>query len=352
MEAYINGSACISHYTTTDENYFFESAAPILPERFLSVSAPDYKKYIPANALRRTSAILKMGISSGLMALERAGLTTPDAIITGTAIGCFEDTDKFLRSIITNEEKMLNPTPFIQSTHNTVAGQIALLTGCKGYNFTYVHQNLSFETALLDALMLLEEKEAETILTGAADELNPSLEALFDHAGYIRKNSEHLSPAWEKSKGYVAGQGSVSLVLSTSPSANAIAKIVGVEMIQKIESAEDLDNKIHEFLKTKKLSLSDLQVIAAGNCGDEQFDRKLNGFVSSCMMPVVYFKNLSGEFFTAGAFGVWLAAEIIKRSKIPTACSPNGNKEVKAKNILVVNHFQDQHYSLVLLSEK
>src|SRR5436190_21298652 len=124
MEAFINGMSCISPLRTFDENYFFEDAPPVPVSGFLQVIPPDYKEYIPAANIRRTSHVLKMGISSALMALRRSGTETPDAIITGTGIGCFEDTDKFLRQIVENGEKMLTPTPFIQSTHNTVAGQV------------------------------------------------------------------------------------------------------------------------------------------------------------------------------------------------------------------------------------
>ena len=64
-----------------------------------------------------------------------------------------------LLSIIT--KNILTPTSFIQSTHNTVGGQIALELQCKGYNFTYVHGSNSFESALLDAKLQLELNEAK-----------------------------------------------------------------------------------------------------------------------------------------------------------------------------------------------
>ena len=57
-------------------------------------------------------------------------------------------------------KNILTPTSFIQSTHNTVGGQIALGLECKGYNFTYVHASISFESALLDAQLQLAMDEA------------------------------------------------------------------------------------------------------------------------------------------------------------------------------------------------
>ena len=68
-------------------------------------------------------------------------------------------------------EEMLPPTAFIQSTHNTVAAQIALMLKCHAYNNTFVHKGISFESALLDGIMLMRDNEASNFLVGAIDEL-------------------------------------------------------------------------------------------------------------------------------------------------------------------------------------
>ncbi len=86
-------------------------------------------------------------------------------------MGCMIDSEKFVSAIIDNKEQYLTPTSFIQSTHNTVAGQIALGMSCKAYNFTYVHSSISFESALLDAKLQLENEEAQHILVGGVEEL-------------------------------------------------------------------------------------------------------------------------------------------------------------------------------------
>ena len=45
------------------------------------------------------------------MRLKNAGLGTPDAIITGTGLGCLSDTVKFMDSILKFNEENLNPAP-------------------------------------------------------------------------------------------------------------------------------------------------------------------------------------------------------------------------------------------------
>ncbi len=92
----------------------------------------DIKALIPdPMARRRMSRIVKRGVSVGMECLQAVGADTIDAIITATGFGCLDDSEKFLRNIIDTDEQLLNPTPFIQSTFNTVGGQIGLL--CKNH---------------------------------------------------------------------------------------------------------------------------------------------------------------------------------------------------------------------------
>src|ERR1700712_2967424 len=115
--------------------------------------------------------IIKMGVAAAKDCLNKANIEIPGAIITGTALGCMEDTITFLTRIIEQNEELLPPTAFIQSTHNTVAAQIALMLKCHAYNNTFVHKGVSFEAALLDGIMLLKEGEADNILVGGTEEM-------------------------------------------------------------------------------------------------------------------------------------------------------------------------------------
>lgn len=351
MEAYINSLSCISHYNTIDENFFFEDVPVLSASRFLSVTAPDYKNYIPANTIRRTSHILKMGISAGLICLKKTGREGTDAIIVGSAMGCYEDTDKFLRSIDENNERMLTPTSFIQSTHNTVGGQLALLVKCHGYNFTYVHQNLSFEYALLDAMLLLKEKEANHVLVGALDELNPALCELFDRAGHIKQEADLQQPIWKStSKGYIAGEGACFFDLSDEKTEQSIAKLRNVKMMQRCDSVADLTENIYSFLENLNLKIEDMDVVLSGISGDVATDILLHEVTDKLNLPTGYFKHLCGEYFTASGFALWLAASMIQRQTIPGVIFPGTKPPLKLKNILILNQYENHSYSLICVS--
>src|SRR5690606_12093618 len=116
--------------------------------------------------LRRMSVVMKFGVFAALKAHQLAGAPVLDGIITATSKGCVTDTAKFL---ISYHENAVSPTAFIQSTHNAIAGQIALLLQSNAYNFTYSQGDKSFEAAFLDAQMMIAEG-AKYILCGSFDE--------------------------------------------------------------------------------------------------------------------------------------------------------------------------------------
>ncbi|HEY9196512.1 MAG TPA: beta-ketoacyl synthase chain length factor, partial [Mucilaginibacter sp.] len=137
----------------------------------LSCITPDYKELIDPKLIRRMSRVIKMGVASAMACLNDAGISNPDAIVTGTAYGCLEDTGVFLSKMVERGEELLTPTSFIQSTHNTVGAQVALLLGCNAYNNTFVSGGFSFENTLADAQMLLQEGQANQVLVGGIDEI-------------------------------------------------------------------------------------------------------------------------------------------------------------------------------------
>ena len=157
---YIRSVANISPQDTFGKSRIPENVIKPVTNR-LNCIEPNYLDFIDNKSIRRMSRIIKMGVASGLKCLHDAEIEKPDAIITGTAYGCLEDTEVFLEKLIENNESLLTPTSFIQSTHNTIGAQIGLLLKCTNYNNTFVHKGHSFESALLDCLMLLKNNEAK-----------------------------------------------------------------------------------------------------------------------------------------------------------------------------------------------
>jgi 3-oxoacyl-(acyl-carrier-protein) synthase len=335
---YINGKSCISFQNSIDEEHFFETIKKLKLSRVLA-QEPDYKSFVPGNLLRRMSHVIKMGVAAAKKSLAKAGTENIDAIITGTGLGCYEDTDKFLRSMIENNETLLTPTSFIQSTHNTVGGQIALLIKCYNYNFTYTQQGHSFENALIDAQLFLQENKTAKVLAGALDEAVEPYYHLLEQAGHIKN---------EKNKGgFCLGEGAAFFVLSNEKTEDTKARIISVKTFSTPKNSEDLQEKASAFLRENNLLAKDIDVILSGNSGDVKDDvflNEMNQHIFSST-PICYFKELCGEYFTASAFALWLAALIVEKQKIP-----NTTTQKKVKTILIANQFCNNEYSFILLS--
>jgi 3-oxoacyl-(acyl-carrier-protein) synthase len=118
-----------------------------------------------------------------LKALKVAGIELPDAIITGTALGCLENSELLLRQLMEEGEVMLKPTYFMQSTHNTISSNIAIRLGCHGYNITYTQDDDSLKWALRDAELLLQSGKVRTVLVGCHDETTPIYRNLLRRIG-------------------------------------------------------------------------------------------------------------------------------------------------------------------------
>lgn len=141
----------------------------------------DYKEYISPKEGRRMGKLMKAATLTSLMALREAGIECPDAIITATANGMLETSEKFLVDMVDNGEETLSPTLFMQSTHNTIGSAIAIRTQCHGYNITYTQGKDSMKWALRDAERQIRMGKAKTVLVGCHDESSPLFKSFYDY---------------------------------------------------------------------------------------------------------------------------------------------------------------------------
>ncbi len=348
---YINSVGSVSAQKTYDNSTFLDEIVPYEATE-LKVVDPDYKAYIPPAAARRMAKGIKMSTVSSQTALKEAGLENVDAIIVGTGLGCLDDSAKFVSDIINNDEQFLTPTRFIQSSHNTVAGQIALGLGCKGYNFTYVNSAVSFESSLLDAQLQIENSEANNILVGGVDEL-------VDHHVQSHQLIGHFKnePVTQKTllssntEGSIMAEGSHFFVLSNEKQASTYAELKGVEIYNSL-SLENLSSQVQSFLDHSDTELEAIDLVVMGNNGDSNFDGYYDSLNQGIFKytPQAYFKHLSGEYDTATGFAFWLSSKIIKTQTVPDIVKLN-SLEKPPKTVLIYNQYRGQNHSLVLLKK-
>jgi hypothetical protein len=336
MSVYILSSEAISCQDTFGSEGMPDCSVQQPTESVLRAQTPDYKQYIDARLIRRMSSVLRMGVATASACLKRAGVEKPDSIVVGTGLGCMDDTVRFLDLLIENDEQMLNPTPFIQSTHNTIAGQIALMLGCRGHNLTFSQKNLSFASSLLESAMLIEEGEAGLVLTGAVDELNDTAFALMQEAD-CADNEIFYS------------EGASFFLLSKDPN-GALAKLDDIEVFSKAGNRDELIARLDAFLKRNQLTKDNIDLLVSGRTGDASVNSWYK--VSEeyfAEASLLYYKKLCGEYMSAAGFAMFMAHRAIITGQVPASVLARKVEGRDIKNVLIFSYNKNAEFSLILL---
>ena len=351
MEVYITGIGKITVQSFSGDGLPGE---PHFPEtRYLRCDDPSFSDYINPMEARRMSTIIKRSVVTTAMALKEAGTENPGAVITGTGLGCIEDTEKFLTAMINDGEKFLKPTYFIHSTHNTISSQVAIRLKCNGYNNTFVHRGISFELALQDAMLLFMQKKINTALVGGHDEMTPAYFGLLDRIGFWKK--EAINPALlykSSTTGSVAGEGSISFLLSDRKESSAYARIMDITTLYNGNGNADIPSLIIKFLKSNGLKPDDIDILMTGINGDVN-DNRIYEETADKVLPgkaLGWYKHLSLEYFTSPAFGLMISAQCLKEGVLPGYLKLKGDLGRRPQYLLMHNHFRNRNHSLVLLS--
>lgn len=295
---------------------------------FLDAQEPQYKDFLPRKQLRRMSRVVRMGLATAMQALEQGGQPVVDAIVSGTAWGCVQDTEKFLEALIVNQEQYLTPTAFVQSTHNTVAGQIALLKDNNGYNMTYVQGKVSFELAVIDALTLLEQGAAQTVLVNGLDELTSHLKIMLERL-HCAQPSQPM------------GEGASCFILSKKPSEKSLASLVGCSSAYSPKGVTS-DNTWEVLLAQANCNPLELDLVL---CGQEL--KRVTAQVFHSIEHCSY-AALCGNYPTNAAFAVGLGTELLQgNTSVQQALGLSGNFP---KRVAIYNE-EGGHKGLIVLEK-
>jgi 3-oxoacyl-(acyl-carrier-protein) synthase len=332
-EIYILSAAQISAQTPLCEDWMTNPIS--YSEEYVRAIEPNYKEYFSALEVRRYGRLLKRALLVSRKAMETSGVTNPDAIITGTGLGCIENTEFFLKDLTFSGEELLKPTHFITSTHNTISSLIAIDNKCHGYNSTYAHKGISFECALQDAFMQLRNRQIITALIGGHDEMTPTYFAMLKKTGYLDFSLQGF-----------ASETAVATILGTEKTENALCKIEQIETLYSMD-VEAVTSVAGKFVKP--------DYILAGINGQSEND---NHYFDICEkmfpnVPLLQYKNIFGESYTAPALGVYAAANCLQKGNIPPRMSIRGKEDdckSPPEKILFYNNFEEKNHSFIFLS--
>ncbi|MEE1261006.1 MAG: beta-ketoacyl synthase chain length factor [Paludibacteraceae bacterium] len=254
MSCYIKKVSTVSPIGDLGENLNLNTFAA---NNFNAVE-PDYKEVIAnANLRRRMNRMLKMGTYAAMKCLAD---TDVDMMLTATSLGSISDTEKMLDTIYSSGETLGNPTAFIQSTFNTLAGNIAQLKSTHIPNVTFVNRGETVANAL---------RYAQVKLSGDADNI------LYVSSDEKTELSETVLKKFHLSANGMYGEGSTAMILS-SEKTGALAEIVFSKCGIDVMSA----------LKELGMTMEDVEILD--------------------------YKRWCGEYATALAFGVALAARMLE----------------------------------------
>ena len=295
---YVQATSSITHQDSFQKANIWEHLQPL--SETSEVVAPDYKSFIPATALRRLSPVLRMALTA---AQDCQSQVTDefDAISVGTALGCLKDTEKFLQTFITATSETLSPTAFIQSTHNTIGGQISLALGNHAYNMTHTQNSLSFEVALIDAMMCCADGKTN-VLVGGADE---AIDFLEDLRGTLIHSERPFT------------SGASFFVLGNTPKK---VKVLDCAISYSAISCEDF---IADFLKKNNVKESQISLVSH------------SGINSNIGAKQVNYQDYTGLYYSSSAFGFHLATDFLMNNDAEFALVVNAQSNGKLGVVLL-----------------
>ena len=308
---------------------------------------PSFKEYISPIEARRMGRILKRALATSKEALKAAGCDTVDAIMTGTGFGCIENTEFFLDALSNEGEQLLKPTYFMQSTHNTISSLVAIQTKNYNYNATYAHKGISFESALYDAWMQFRLGKIDSAMVGCHDEMTETFHSIMKKGGVMGQDDERC------------GEVAVSVVLSREVSAlrqaqgpQPLCRLTGLKMLHQ-PTMNDLMDAVTTMLQSAERSLADVDYILTGISGNHQNDTAYLAETKTLFgdKPLLKYKHLFGENFTASGLGFYVAAQCLNAGKVPSHLFVNANEATDKQPacILLFNRSDGKDFTLTLL---
>jgi len=221
----INGRSGIGPITHFDATGFATTIAG-------EVRGFDPTAFVTPKDVKKMDQFIHYGVAAGMMAMQDAGLEITDAnaertgVIIGSGIGGIAGIEK--TSIAWHEGGPRKISPFyVPSTIiNMVSGQLCILKGIKGPNFSAVSACATSNHSIGTAMRMIQYGDADCMIAGGAEYgASPtSVGGFCSMKAMSTRNDDptHASRPWDRDRdGFVLGDGAGVLVLEEYESAKA-----------------------------------------------------------------------------------------------------------------------------------
>ena len=131
---------------------------------------------------RRLTHVMRQVVIAARAALNVAKVEVPDAIVVGTQWGSMVQSFALLNQMHDLNEKNMSPSLFMNAANNALAGIIARLFLCRGYNVTIMGTDDCWTPAFEHAKLLLQQGTIRNVLVCAFDEVADGWQELLQMA--------------------------------------------------------------------------------------------------------------------------------------------------------------------------
>jgi 3-oxoacyl-[acyl-carrier-protein] synthase II len=217
-----SGIAPISHFDTTG------FATRIAGQ----VRDFDPTVWIPPKDARKMDEFIHYGVAAATMALDDAGLDITEAnaervgVVVGSGIGGILGIEEQTEKYLAGGPRKISPFYVPSTIINMLPGQISILRGIKGPNFSAVSACATANHSIGTAMRMIQYGDVDAMVAGGAERGSSptSVGGFCSMKAMSTRNDEptRASRPWDKDRdGFVLGDGAGILVLEEYESAKA-----------------------------------------------------------------------------------------------------------------------------------
>jgi 3-oxoacyl-(acyl-carrier-protein) synthase len=321
---------------------WLESAAPFPLGRMRGYTCGDFgaSEAISSGRRRRLGHLQQMALVAAKRSLPQGlpASLSPGRVCAaiGTGLGCLGETAAFVENMLANQERAPLAGRFANSVHNACASQLAIEFNLRGLNSTATQREISFEAALWHCAGELRQGRADMALAGAADEWSPCAQAVGERWGWWDENAPVIRPFGRELKGRrrpLPGEGAAVFALARAGQGSTpMARLRSVHFGRFVTpagappEAQTEASWIRDTLERDGVSLASVDLLLTGASGWPRWDDAYREVASALSvlrgreMSLGAYKQVSGEHYSASAFGFFVALGLVGGEIEPALC--------------------------------
>ena len=202
----------------------------------------DITRYIPKKDARKMNPFIHYGIAAAFQAIEDAGLEVTEenahriGVVVGSGIGGIGGIEDNYAAYLKGGPRKISPFFVPANIINMVAGQISILKGFKGPNYSIVSACSTGAHCIADGLRLIQQGTSDVVIAGGAEmATTPTGLGGFAAARALSTRNdepEKASRPWDRDRdGFVLSDGAGVIVIEALEHARARGAEIYCELV-------------------------------------------------------------------------------------------------------------------------